>query len=388
MTRYRLAILLPYELDRAPAQRYRWEQWLPHLGAHGLEIELVAFSTPALSAARQAGRRLESGLRFAARYAPWLGEVARAARRADLVVVARNAALAGPPVAEAALAALGRPIVYDFDDAIYLPPETGDTPLRRLARCDWRCRYVSARAALVGVGNPVLADWARRHNPNVALWPTTVDTGQYRPRDATEASAFEAGASGAGRLPVIGWTGSPSTAPYLRALLPTLAELQRETAFEVLVIGAELDLAGHGVRGRCAPWSPETELALTSRIDIGLMPMPDTPWARGKCALKAIQYLALGSPAVVSDVGVSRDVVHDGEMGFVVAPGGDWKAPLRRLLADPALCRRMGLRGRAHVVRHYSAEAVGPRVARDLIGLLERTATASDGRPAPDSAPG
>ncbi len=378
MTRYRLAILLPYELDRAPAQRYRWEQWLPHLRAHGLEVELVTFSTPALSAARLAGRRLESGLRFAARYAPWLGAVARAVRRADLVVVARNAALAGPPLAEAALAALGRPIVYDFDDAIYLPPESGDNPLRRLARCDWRCRYVSARAALVGVGSPVLADWARRHNPNVALWPTTVDTGQYRPREAAEA----------GPLPVVGWTGSPSTAPYLRALLPTLAELQQEAAFEVLVIGAELDLKGHGVRGRCAPWSPETELALTSRIDIGLMPLNDTPWARGKCALKAIQYLALGSPAVVSDVGVSRDVVQDGEMGFVVAPGGDWKAPLSRLLADPALRRRMGLRGRAHVVRHYSAEAVGPRVARDLIGLLERTAAAPGGRPAPDGAPG
>ncbi|HUF87119.1 MAG TPA: glycosyltransferase [Thermohalobaculum sp.] len=378
MSKPRIAVLLPYEFDRTPAQRFRWEQWLPHLEAHGLEVELVTFSTAALSAARKAGRRTESAVRFAARYAGWLGEVARAARRADLIVVARNAALAGPPLAEAALAALGRPIVYDFDDAIYLPPESGDNLLRRLVRCDWRCRYISARAMLVGVGCPGLGAWARRHNPNVVLWPTTVDTGRYRLR----------GPAHEGPLPVIGWTGSPSTALYISELLPTLAELQRETEFEVLVIGAEVDLAGHGLRGRCEPWSPDTEVALISAIDIGLMPLADTPWARGKCALKAIQYLALGAPAVVSDVGVNRDVVRDGESGYLVAPGGDWKAPLRRLLTDRDLRRRMGLRGREHIVRNYSAEAVGPQVARDLIALLERAPAAAGRKPAQGGAAG
>ncbi len=188
-----------------------------------------------------------------------------------------------------------------------------------------------------------------------------MDTDLYRLR----------GEAAAGAVPVIGWTGSPSTAPYMRTLLPTLAELQRETAFEVLVIGAELDLAGHGVRGRCVPWSAETEMADTSRIDIGLMPLPDTPWARGKCALKAIQYLGLGIPAVVSDVGVNRDVVRHGESGYVVPPGGDWKAPLRALLADPALRRRMGIKGRARVLAAYSGDSVAAKVASDLRALLE-----------------
>ena len=382
MRRPKVAILLPYELDRAPSQRYRWEQWLPHLEAHGLDVALVPFSTPGLGAARRGGRGGRAGLLFALRYAPWLARVARAARRADLVVVHRNACLAGPPVAEALVAALGRPLVYDFDDAIYLPPDSGDNALRRLARCDWRCAWVSRRAALVGVGSPLLGEWARAHNGNVTLWPTTVDTGLYRLRPEPEADA----------LPVVGWTGSPSTAPYMRELLPTLAALQAEVAFEVRVIGAEIDLAGHGVRGRCVPWSADTEVAETSRIDIGLMPLPDTAWARGKCALKAIQYLGLGIPAVVSDVGVNRDVVRHGESGFVVAPGGDWKGPLRTLLADRALRRRMGIAGREDVLARYSAAVVGARVAQDLLGLLDaartRARTDDDVAPAGDPARG
>lgn len=361
MRRYKVTILLPYELDRAPGQRYRWEQWRPQLEAHGLEVDLLCFSPPALGDARRHGRPLLATGLFVARYPFWLPRALSAARRSDLVVVHRNAALTGPPVAETVTLALGRPLVYDFDDPIYLPPEEGDNPLRRLVRCDWRAAWISARATLVGTGSPVLADWARRHNRNVALWPSTVNTDLYhlRPEEA------------AGAVPVIGWTGSPSTAIYMRELLPTLAELQRETAFDVRVIGAEIDLAGHGVRGRCVPWRAETEVPDTSGIDIGLMPLPDTPWARGKCALKAIQYLGLGIPAVVSDVGVNRDVVRHGEHGYVVPPGGDWKAPLRTLLADPALRRQMGLRGREHVVANYSAAAVGARVARDLRKLLD-----------------
>lgn len=376
MTRAKVTVLLPYELDRAPGQRYRWEQWRPHLEAQGLEVDLLPFSTPGLGAARREGRPVAAALMFTRRYLPWLARVLRAARASDLVVVHRNAALTGPPLAEAALAALGRPIVYDFDDAIYLPPDAGDNALRRLVRCDWRCRFISRRAALVGVGSPVLADWARRHNPRVALWPTTVDTERYTLRPESDEKA----------VPVVGWTGSQSTAIYIRELLPTLAELQSESPFECLIVGAELDLAAHAVRGRCVPWTAESEVAVTSRIDIGLMPLPDTGWARGKCALKAIQYLGLGIPAVVSDVGVNREVVRDGESGYIVPPGGDWKPPLRALLADPALRRRMGMRGRDEVVRHYSAAVVGRQVANDLVAVLEQAPERTAGRDPADAA--
>lgn len=369
MTNYRISVLLPYELDRTPGQRFRWEQWLPHLVADGLTVELLTFSTPSIGAARRRGAPLLAAILFAMRYPIWLVGVLRAARRSDLVIVFRNAALSGPPVAEAILSMTGPPIVYDLDDAIYLPPEDGGNFWRRLARCDWRVGYIARRAVMVGAGCPVLRDHMARFNRNAVLWPTTEDTDKMRLRDHPDNAA----------PPVIGWTGSPSTALYVEAILPELAALQREVPFTMLVIGAEVDLARHGIEGRCVPWTAATETTLVRQIDIGLMPLFDSPWARGKCALKAIQYQAAGSPAVVSDVGVNREVVLDGETGFVVAPGGDWAPPLRKLLADPDLRRRMGLAGRARVEAHYSAAVVGARVARDLRALLEARAGEANG---------
>ncbi len=212
---------------------------------------------------------------------------------------------------------------------------------------------------MIGAGNPTLAAHMARYCPKTVIWPSTVDTELYQIPAHDES-----------KPPVIGWTGSRSTQPYLEPVLPELAALQREIPFQMLVIGGDLDLSAHGLDGRTVPWSAETEVALTGQIDIGLMPLPDTPWARGKCALKAIQYQALGAPAVVSDVGVNRDVVSDGETGFVVTPGTAWSAPLRRLLTDADLRRRMGAAGRARVKARYSAQVVSRQVADDLRGLL------------------
>ena len=361
MSKYKITVLLPYELDTAPGQRFRWEQWIAHLEAKGLSVDLLPFSTPSIGAARRNGSALRGAFLFALRYLPWLFEALRAAWRSDLVVVHRNAALTGPPLAEAILAAFRKPLVYDLDDAIYRSPDNGDNFWRRLLRCDWRCGFIGARSALVGVGSPNLGDHMRRFSDNVVLWPTTVDTGRFDLREQPDETA----------IPVIGWTGSHSTAYYLEMILPALGTLQREVAFDLLVIGAELDLGAHGLTGRCVPWSAGTEVELTRRIDIGLMPLADTEWARGKCAFKAIQYLAFGIPAVASDVGMNRDVVLDGETGYLVEPGGDWAPALRKLLSDPALRRKMGLRGRAHVVENYSAAVVAGKVARDLRRVLE-----------------
>jgi glycosyltransferase involved in cell wall biosynthesis len=361
MPKYKITVLVPYEHDTAPGQRFRWEQWIAHLEAKGLSVDLQSFSTLSIGAARRNGARLRSAFLFARRYLPWLFEVFGAARRSDLVVVHRNAALTGPPLVEAILAAFKKPLVYDLDDAIYRSSDSGDNFWRRLVRCDWRCGFIGARSALVGVGSPFLGSYMRSFNDNVTLWPTTVDTECYQLRTGPDETA----------IPVIGWTGSQSTAYYIEMMLPALGSLQRELAFELLIIGAEVDLDAHGLTGRCVPWSAETEVELIKRIDIGLMPLADTEWARGKCALKAIQYLAFGIPAVVSDVGMNRDVVLDGETGFLVEPGGDWAPALRKLLSDRALRQEMGRKGRAHVVENYSAAVVAEKVARDLRRVLE-----------------
>lgn len=349
---------VPYPLETAPGQRFRWEQWAPGLREQGVDLEFLPFSTSAIQEARELKRPVTAGILAMRRWPGWARDFA-AARRADVVVVFRNAAIAGPPVAEIALGAAGTPMVYDFDDAIFLPPEGGDGLLRRILRCDWRVGVLCRRARLVSVGNGVLAQYAARFSKQVKIWPTTIALANYSER-----------APSSNPPPVIGWSGSQSTAQYLEWLLPLLRDLRKEISFRVLVMGASVDL--DGLEGECLPWSPEMEVPTLHRMDIGIMPLRDTAWARGKCALKALQYLAVGVPAVVSDVGENARAVPNGKCGFVVRTPEEWKTRLLELLKNPGLRMQFGSAGRQHVEQHYSAEVWVPRIAETLRSLAGR----------------
>jgi glycosyltransferase involved in cell wall biosynthesis len=352
----RVTCAVPYAFDTVPAQRFRWEQWAKLLHAEGVDVGFVAFGTVALADARARSQNLRAVLLAARRLPGWAVELS-AARRADLLVVMRNAALTGPPLAELALHRLGVPLVYDIDDAVYLPPPTGDNAVRRLLRSDWRVGVLCARAALVAAGNPTLAEYARRFTEHVEIWPTTIHMAVYGARPEPRPDA----------VPVVGWSGSASTVHYLRPLLPLLRDLQRRIPFRLLVVGARIEL--EGLEGECRPWTAATEVASLHEMDVGLMPLDDTPWSRGKCALKALQYLAVGMPAVVADVGVNAAAVPDGRAGFVVRTDEEWADRLTALLRDPALRRRLGAAGRAHVAQHYSGEAWAPRIGARLHAL-------------------
>jgi glycosyltransferase involved in cell wall biosynthesis len=194
--------------------------------------------------------------------------------------------------------------------------------------------------------------------------PTTIHIGAYhrRPPESSD-------------IPVIGWSGSRTTALYLEQLLPILRQLRQMAPFRLLVMGANVDLSG--LEGECIPWSEASEVAGLHRMDIGLMPIPDSDWARGKCALKALQYLAVGTPAVVSDVGVNAQAVPHGRCGFVVRTPEEWTKYLLQLLNHPAQRQEFGRSGREHVMQNYSAETWAPRIAQILKGLRRRP---SEGR--------
>jgi glycosyltransferase involved in cell wall biosynthesis len=351
--RLRVVCAVPYPLRCAPSQRFRWEQWAPLLSERGVEVDFVSFSDEAIHDARGAGDGLNAIRLSLLRYPTWSRELYRA-RRANLLIVHRNAALAGPPVMELLLHRLGHRFVYDFDDAIYLPPVSGDNLVRRLARADWRVGVLCPRAALVSVGNRFLADHVAQYTDQIEIWPTTIAMSEYTPRELPPVDA----------TPVIGWSGSQSTAPFVQSMIPLLKRLRDRHAFELLIVGAEIDL--QGLEGECVPWSAESEVPLLHRMDIGLMPLPDNPWTRGKCACKALMYLGVETAAVVSDVGVNRDAVPDGRCGFVVQDDEEWLARLGTLLEDRDLRIRMGKAGRVHVAQNYSAEVWAPRIASSL----------------------
>jgi glycosyltransferase involved in cell wall biosynthesis len=220
-------------------------------------------------------------------------------------------------------------------------------------------------------GNDTLAEYARRHAPAVSVVPTTIDTDLYVPRPAKRDPGL-----------VIGWMGSYSTGPYLERLRTVLPRLARRFRFRFLAVGArgfEVD----GVDIEVRPWRAETELQDLGQLDIGVMPLPDAPWERGKCGLKALQYMALGVPAVVSPVGVNRSIIAHGQNGLLADTEEDWERELGRLLADVSLRRQLGQAGRLTVEHDFSARVHAPRVA----GILRGAARARR-RPTPGAEAG
>jgi glycosyltransferase involved in cell wall biosynthesis len=263
-------------------------------------------------------------------------------RSFDVALVHREAFPFGFPLFERSLAAFGTPYIYDLDDAIYLPP--GGKP-RFSAFRHRKAGSIARHARLVTAGNRYLAKWAEQHNDDVRVIPTTIDTELYRPRPSS---------SDGGPL-TVGWSGSHHTAIYLDAVGPVLRDLQRETGVRLRVIGDEhFEIPGAEVEA--LPWREETELEDLGEIDIGLMPMPDDQWARGKCGLKALQYMALEIPAVISPVGVNVEIAEGGAAMLASHPE-EWLKVIRGLIEDPQRRRDQGAHGRERVQERYSVRA-------------------------------
>ncbi|HIJ63101.1 MAG TPA: glycosyltransferase family 4 protein [Rhodospirillaceae bacterium] len=235
----------------------------------------------------------------------------------------------------------GRPLVVDFDDAWYL--RYAGRPL-----LDGKLEALAHRAETTIAGNETLAQWAGRAGANnIVQLPTAVDPARY------------AGEPGSGATPpVVGWIGTPSSArDHLLPLAPLLAELVTAGRIQLTVVGARLDLPATFL-----PWSEDGEADLVRGFDIGIMPLPDDAWSRGKCAYKLIQYLAAGLPVVASPVGMNCEVVEPGVNGSLAATPEAWREALTSLAADPALRRRMGEAGRQLVKSSYATKVVGSRL--------------------------
>ncbi|CAG2146160.1 hypothetical protein LMG31506_03338 [Cupriavidus yeoncheonensis] len=250
----------------------------------------------------------------------------------------------------------GIPYVLDYDDAQF---HVYDLHRSNLVRRVYggRLDALMSGARLVVAGNEYLAERARRAGADwVEIIPTVIDLNRYgiRPRPSTGGSA---------PLRIV-WIGSPSTVRYLDGLRTALASLADRHRFVLRVIGSEF--VAPGVEVECVPWTEETEAASIGDCDIGIMPLMDTPWERGKCGYKLIQYMACGLPVVASPVGVNQEIVQDGVNGFLAHSEADWVAKLSHLLESTERRHRMGSAGRGMVEQCYCVQMVGPRMAAML----------------------
>jgi glycosyltransferase involved in cell wall biosynthesis len=350
----RLSILavVQYGYDAAPAQRYRIEEWQPLLESnHGIDITYTPFIH------RSAYEVFIKPGHVARKVAATVGGVARRlfdvarARKWDCVYILREAAAIGPALFEP-LFASRIPYVFDFDDAIFLPQVSSANRTFAFTKSFRKVSTICRLAAHVTAGNEYLASWARQRNDKVTVIPTTVDTDRYipRPRPAND-------------IPVIGWSGSLSTAVYLRELREVFSRLAETHRFRLRIMGAPDFEPPSGVDTDLVAWTSESEIDQLSMMDIGLMPLPDDAWARGKCGLKALLHMSLAEPVVCSPIGVNSEIVNHGVNGFLASTPAEWLARLRELLDSAELRRGLGTAGRETILERYSARSQVPRLA-------------------------
>jgi glycosyltransferase involved in cell wall biosynthesis len=255
----------------------------------------------------------------------------------------------------------GAPFVLDYDDAIFHNYDQNRLAvIRKLL--GHRIDGLMARATLVICGNDYLAQRAKDAGAAwVEVLPTVIDLARY-PYPQKEFNFCRSQ-----KLKIV-WIGSPSTLRYLQLLIEPLQELARHIPFIFRVIGGEFSVPG--VEVESIPWSESSEVAHIAECDVGVMPLYDSPWERGKCGYKLIQYMACGLPIIASPVGVNSRIVHDGVNGFLADTSEAWVAHLNQLLSDTSLRLRMGAAGRLMVEREYSLQVMAPRLA----ALLQRAA--------------
>lgn len=346
-----LLVLTPKPKGISPGQRFRLEQWAPHVEArHGIRMDFLPFESPRLTKllyqpghkAEKAGWVMFDFLRRAA-------QVVRA-RRYDGVIVYREASLIGPAIYERLLAATNTPMLFDFDDAIWLPAQISSinglfSRLHFWGKTATTCRLSKGVIA----GNGYLAEYARERNPNVHVVPTSIELAKYpvQPELAAE-DPF-----------VIGWSGSTHTLQHFEHARGALERLAKKRRIVVKVICNKPPTKPiAGAENAFVPWTEAGEAASLGASHAGIMPLPDDVYTRGKCGLKALQYMATGRPVVISPVGMNCDLVDSGRNGILARTEDDWVAALEQLASDAALRRRMGAAGRETIEQRYSAEVV------------------------------
>ncbi len=354
----RILFLTPYPAGQAPSQRFRFEQYLDILHQHGHTYRLASFLDDATwRILYKPGQAALKALGIVRGFGRRLGHVL-AAIGYDFVFVHREAAPLGPPVFEWLLTkVLRKRVIYDFDDAIWLANTSEANKIAAGLKWHHKVANICRWAYKNSCGNAYLAAYARQYNPNTVINPTTIDT-LHLHNQVRDQLAF-------GPL-VIGWTGTHSTLKYLLPVVPVLAQLEAEgLKFEFRVISNQPPAFDQPLESlRFVPWQKATEIADLLTFHVGLMPLEDDKWAQGKCAFKALQYMALGIPALVSPVGMNTEVVQDDMNGYICREPADWHLRLRQLLTNAQHRQQLGHAARQTIEQRYSVVANTPNFLR------------------------
>jgi glycosyltransferase involved in cell wall biosynthesis len=265
-----------------------------------------------------------------------------------------------PAIFETLLQKLHARYVVDYDDAVFHRYEMHPNFLIRTL-LKHKIDHVMHHASLVIAGNEYLADRAIKAGAgNVEYLPSVVDVSQYEIKESSSDSPFR-----------IGWIGSPVTAPYLALIQEAISELSRELNVELVLIGAGHFQPFPPIPTRVLPWSEDIERRLSQEFDVGIMPLVDGPFERGKCGYKLIQYMASALPVIASPVGVNQQIVEPLVNGYLAHTSTDWLTALRELRDDVQKRKMMGQRGRQKAEQMYNLQVTAPKLLSLLSGLAK-----------------
>lgn len=347
-------LVLPRYSRNGPSSRVRFYQFLPLIKEHGFDCTIAPFFDEQYIYDLYHHQSINKSRVLNAYYQRF--STARTINRYDLVWLQYELLPWLPFWMEKMLISNKTPLIVDYDDAVFHRYDQCSHKIIRLL-LGRKISRIMGSAQVVITGNPYLADYAAQAEARrVEILPSTVDMQRYRPVQKKTGTKVK-----------IGWVGTPGTVHYLEILKPVF-ECILDINTELVLIGAETppDLKTLPIKN--VAWSEQSEIQSIQELDIGIMPLPDNPFERGKCGYKLIQYMACGLPVVASPVGINRELVTHGENGFLANNLSEWSQYINKLSADPNLRRKMGQRGRVLIEKDYNLEKWAPKIIQILGG--------------------
>lgn len=342
----KILIICPYPWNTAPSQRLKYEQYLGYLSQNGYEFEVIPFfdlgTYKILYSKNKTIKKIFGTFKGFIRRFLDLYKV----YKSDGIFITLNVVPLGPSFLEWLYVKLAKKTIYDIDDMIFHLRTAPTNRITKFLKSKKRYYFLLEKANHCITCTPELDNIARRYNQNTTDISSTINTKTYIPINKYEDK----------KDLIIGWTGSHSTVPYLHLLDSVLQELSKKYKFKLLVMGTS-NFEISGVNIECVKWSSNIEISTLQRMDIGLYPLPDDEWVKGKSGLKALQYMAMGLPVVASNLGCNERVIENNVSGLLVNEMHEWYKSISNLIEQNQLRRFLGQNARLRVKKYFSIEA-------------------------------
>jgi glycosyltransferase involved in cell wall biosynthesis len=344
----KILFIAAHRSKRSPSQRYRFEQYFEFLNQNGFVCKLSNLLD-------ENDDRIfyGNGNVLQKFFITLKGSFKRLfdvldARKYDIILVQREAFMTYTTFFERQFSKSKAKLVYDFDDSLWLLDTSEANQKWEWMKSPNKTSRIISLSDLVFAGNNYLANYAKQFNTNVVVIPTTIDTALFKRQSNYQEN----------EKVTIGWSGSHTTIKHFESAIPFLRRLkekyQNNICFKLMgdpaYSNAELDIIG-------IPWSNENEVAILESFDIGIMPLPQDEWVKGKCGLKGLSYMSLEVPTIMSAVGVNPEIIRDGVNGFLANDENEWFEKLSLLIDDFELRKKIGKAGRLTVLERYSVDS-------------------------------